>query len=887
MHLACQFSLRWHQQFARALQLPAHRHCFPHLRSVRCYRQKTGTRKPLSTTNPRNNDLVVREYEQAGGTGRNTLAWGPKREIEAQAKYLRGQIKELERELAGMRQGPFGSNTEFMKSIPVEERERLLKALEEEGLLHEDDDSLDLDEVDTLLDEADSEGEVGDSVHTPSITLRIPQRQKAYVKRFNEAVKKTVESDQALDDRVALWKWYLRCQQHVMGFSSIVPEDVWQILWTSQTQIFYRPEHVVMLAKDMLAAKVKLTGLQWVTYIRALREVGDVATAVTTWEELRSTIGPDPELASEYYILGIDLFSDLGRPHTAQDLATECLENSTAISPRIYIPLILAWAKSRDSKAAENAWVCYLKLRHALGNRMTADIYADLSSKLLASGRRDMALAIFKDLMLALGPSKYDSMSLFNQLSRPGECAQAKDLSAEKIDQAALQALLAFPKALNNKYFFGAWIKQLIGSGNVDGAADVVELMYERGVPLDAKHLNGVVGAWLREGSKASQKKAEHLAWAMVHRRVQVVQQRRKDIDSSIDIHQPSQDLLRHQRNVPHFLRRAAPPANIETFSILILHYTRRSDTVTAEYLTQLMVGPAQISPNSYIMNHWLYAALRDKDIDTVWNKYSSLKESIQPDLETFAALWDTAKVQYDPARSARGMTFPAARKLFEEMRQWLAGLTEKDRARAREEFSSELYSQIIRCFCLQADLAGTLCALHPLRDLFGEYPSENTKQTIVYQVARMLPRAGPRRRFRTRFRMEEERRALLQVAEILESIQDTRRVQMAARNGMTVEESQHMSEEMENQLRFEVLNEFLLEIIDRLATTEKETALDSVKAAAASMSVNLEDIDLTVLQSRSGHVAEVEHQDQPVKEAEAGHGQDRPSGGESAENAR
>ena len=143
-----------------------------------------------------------------------------------------------------------------------------------------------------------------------------------------------------------------------------------------------------------------------------------------------------------------------------------------------------------------------------------------------------MALAVFRDLITSVGPDKHDSSSTFARLIQLTADANTERMSAAHIDETALKALSALPKQFNNKYFYGAWIKQLIGAGEVDGAADVAELMHERGIRLDAKHLNGIVGAWFRNGTKSAQLKAEDFAWAMVHARIALV--RKQDYQSQV-----------------------------------------------------------------------------------------------------------------------------------------------------------------------------------------------------------------------------------------------------------------------------------------------------------------------------------------------------------------
>jgi hypothetical protein len=369
--------------------------------------------------------------------------------------------------------------------------------------------------------------------------------------------------------------------------------------------------------------------------------------------------------------------------------------------------------------------------------------------------------------------------------------------------------------------------------------------MYERGVKPDARHLNGIIGAWLRDGSPSSRKKAQEMAWAMVHARIGFVQ-RRAEI-STLSSYSGS-TIKEHKRPVPAFLHRRIPPATIETFSILLLHYTRKSDDKAAERLISLMTGPAQIAPNSFIMNHSLYAALRKADLQGVWNIYNTLTKTVHPDLETFACLWDTAKVQYDKLKAAHAKNFPSARMLYAEMSQWLSHLSARDLQKTQKAFSRDLYHQIIRSFCVSADLNGTFCALHGLQAAFGEYPDSDTARMIVIQITHLLPRetqpdASTRKSLRRRG--AQSRTAISKVAGILQTVADEKNAALV-KEGINPDD---MDESIAKQSQLEVLSDFIFIILKKLKSAHKYAETD-VRNIAKAMNVKIDKIDLKNIES-------------------------------------
>ena len=117
-----------------------------------------------------------------------------------QTAFLQSKIRELEKELGEMKQDSFEPDSELMKSLPSDAREELLKELEAEGLQQEDD-WFDEEELDAMMAQGDSVDTepVAGGLLAPSVTLRIPHKQKIYVKRFNDTIQKLSEKPDAAD----------------------------------------------------------------------------------------------------------------------------------------------------------------------------------------------------------------------------------------------------------------------------------------------------------------------------------------------------------------------------------------------------------------------------------------------------------------------------------------------------------------------------------------------------------------------------------------------------------------------------------------------------------------------------------------------------------------
>lgn len=685
MQSLCHFSRRWHQQFCRSPNFsPHHHHC---LQQWRPYRSKTTAlhHPPPPPSSQHREPVSFREYEQIEGRPETRRLEQDPSEIEAAA--VRKQIKALERELAILKQGPFSRNSEFMQRLPEDEREELIQAMQAEGLGRPLDLDLDLPD-DFMMEEKD----ISEERTVPlAVTLRIPAKHRAYVKRFNAALRQAQKKG---EERKGLWVWYLRCQQKVPGFSTFISEDVWEFMWRMQVEMYPGTKHLVMLARDMETAGVQLSDEQVGEYLTALHNTGDTATALEIWEKR----GGPPQV-------GAKLYAAVGRPTKAQEIAADTED------PDVILPVIKAWAESQTANAPTKLWMFYQQLRPSV------DLLGQITSILLKADRPDMALAVFRDM-----------------LARRDAKPAIQD--EETINRIGLKTLLALPHQSRNKFFFGAWIKWLLGAGKVDDALLVVELMQEKGIKPDARHLNGIIAAWYRTRSVKGHERAEQLAWSMIYARIDQVKRRGRTLTPT-----ENDTITDAKLRIPTFLQRNIPPATIETFCILLKQYTRRTNIDRAFTLTDLMSGPCQIKPNSYILNAWLYLSLRRSDPAGMWARYTAVRSEITPDLETFSCLWDGMRRHLSYTKPTAGPkskpTYPTPRDLYAEMTKYLNTLGPTKLAAAKSDFSRDLYEQIIRCFCLKGDLPGTFAVLSHMHQYFNILPHEDITSMIVMAAVR------------------------------------------------------------------------------------------------------------------------------------------------------
>lgn len=806
-------------------------------------------------------DDKVRLYEQDTPGSKTRRKVNPEAEESVEREEVEEKLTRVQQELRILEEGPFGPNSEFMKSLPEKDRAIALEALRKhavqrgqqdtdgglEQVFDEELDDILREEFEGFAEEEENwqahreDGEGERPVVTRSYEVMLPDEEShSYVDRFNERLDQFAHNKSNESLKQELWKWYRRCKQVVPGFLESMPEEARCLVWDSQVsgQISKdaRASHLQALAEDAAITGKNLTTPQTISYITSLHEGGKTNQALDQWEAYQNELSQRKEDLEAYWKLGVRLFAAENNPQRAQDIALAFLANDQTRQPRILKPIIMAWGRQTEKEAGIKAWALYLQLKIFLGPDMTMEDYDHISIGLLKAGQFDLAIAVFKDMMVTGKDPTDDSTALYKAAIGFAGNLHASSITEQQVNRVSLSTLTLIPRRFQNRFFYASWMKKLIGMGEVDSAASVIELMYERGVKPDSKHLNGLMAAWLREGSPSARTKAESLAWAMIQQRIDLVWDREKTPGQAPRL---SLDQLTDPRiRVPKWMQRTVPPGNIETFSILLLHYTRRGDDDMTDYLIKRLKD-ARIKPNSYFMNHLLYADLRRQDLRTLWHKFRTMSATIQPDLETYACLWDCGKLQYDRGRTAFEADFPTARQLFADMVTWYTNLSPRVKSAAQHEFSKDLYDQIIRCFCFSRDLPGTLVAMHTLRTIFNVYPDDTTARLIVLQVSRLasIPANTPKRRLRRLSSTPRSRENINQVQRLVDILSQRKAAELEEK-GLSVSS---MDPHERNECQMEIMADLLRIVMGRMG--EQSEVEGQILSVADEMGAS--DVDL------------------------------------------
>ena len=746
-------------------------------------------------------------------------------ELQAQMAQMEGSLRKidpdgkLERELEKI-----ASNDELSSKLPPDALKLLKEMVAIRKSMREDED---FDLLGSIPTEANS---------PKGLDVDFPPRHRAHLQSFNKALRQVASDATDAQRNAVLWTKYVRCKQTIPEFLDGISATAWKVLWESQysgnPSVKTRTSHLWELLDDMIKVHQELSPMQKLVRMESLFSRGERDATIRFWQSEWNSLDMNDPLRTDFRDLGIRLYVELDRLQDAYDLALGSIQTNGKPKAGDIAILTASWAQRGDEGSLKIAWSLYLKARQRIGYRMSLEDYDQLFMSFLAAKQSHLAVAVFKDMALSKKMPEWDSLELArkNQGFYKGlqdRCIQMKDLT-----QVSLRLLSFMPRQLENKFFYASWIKRLIGMGEVDSTIPVLLLMYERGIRPDALHLNGILGAWSRGEDKRDHDLVLQVGWAMVKERLKLVASRnaRAFRDKPVT---DLPDLPDSEMKVPTHVSRNLPPATIETFSILLLYYEKRS-MKTSMQIVQRILQDAEMRPNSFFMNHLLHAELRQGDVGAAWLKFESMRESVRPDLTTFSVLWDCAN-KFEAGRHTPNKSgFPSPRTLFAIFTDWLSALGEKARDRVNQDIAHDHYNQIIGSFCHRRDIEGTMVALYALKFTFGIYPDADTIRRISMQLARMGENASipKRRRMRSHFSSEKDR--VKNMGKVTHIFQTVKQGRSDALQSLGIEEANMTAEQKGEELTFqlsEVLRIFMRHLagVDVGESSPQEESLDQV----------------------------------------------------------
>ncbi|KAL2113625.1 hypothetical protein VUR80DRAFT_3079 [Thermomyces stellatus] len=542
------------------------------------------------------------------------------------------------------------------------------------------------------------------------------ESQRRLVRRLNSALQRAYKSSQRggsvyKKDLLPLWRAYMAARQTLALSWDSVPRPTWDLLWKlfSHEDPVNNPNrlsHVASLAKDMSSANVSLLPSQQVLTIESLFVENWESDAIKNWKRCLPTLGAEKSSAfREFWELGVRMFCAIGDLDYANRAVEKLL--SSGSDPRILMPVIRAYCEKKTEESDTQSWEVYRRLRGLLGSKMTLEDFDKVISYFLASNQVESALRAFVDMMTS----------------------GTKELKKSS----------RLPPTIGNKFFFGKWLKRLIGAGELDGAHSVITFMLEKQVQPAPIQVNGLIGAWQRSGGSEDLEKADALAWKMIESRLDFVRARRGEaVERDGDAKEPK------AREAPY------PRATLETFSLMAENYRLRQ---LHEPLMRLWeaFNKAEMAHDAFIMNQLLESYLQYGQVAKGAELYKSLVSQghLNPNPHTFMVLFKMLAINRSHVSPDQLLDeTDNARATFAEMMKFAD-------VWGGSEIDGQLARKILHTFRRLKDNHGLLVALAALRSKFGYLPPE---MVVLEMAVGTTNLAWDTPRARQRLRTEKKR---------------------------------------------------------------------------------------------------------------------------------
>lgn len=712
----------------------------------------------------RDEDVSVRYFDQlADGRVQPSTMTGLTATEEQQLEELESKLRETQQLMKNLHGH---SGTARRRSVRLHRKYDIIKELEQEEAERE--------AAEDVHVHKDATDEYAEAVRIDDTGLTATARR--HVKNLNNILRPAARRLQphrngsgGVDTKLitALWSRYGAARTGLAEAWGNIPPAVWSCLWTvlawpdgeKGVRNLRRMSHIYYLAKDMLVAGVGLTDAQQLLAMEAMFIEGWPAAALENWRRGAATLGARPATAVDYWELGVRMCARQGDLERAERAANRLFSDDLAKTlddaarhegqgkdgqghktrgdPRVLFQLIRS-AAAHDAK--DKAWAAYRRLRDLLRQEdassadMTIEDYDEVVSCFLTANHTEYAFDVFVDMMFS------GALDLHQQQLR--QPRQAGSGSAPQL-----------PSAVANHFFFGKWLKRLIGAGDLDGAYRVLQFMQARGIMTASVQVNGLLGAWLRSGTAANQARADVLAWRMVASRQLFVDLRRRERQMEWPLQLRVGRLTAGEVAAAGDAAKTSvasagagagtgtgtgddltfvPKATLETFLLMADNYKNRGQLAQLEKLWAAFRACEMPSADAFMMNQLLESYAHEGRADKARALYRDLvhgPQRVVPNAHTFLVLFRSLAVHRtvfwtmtDDQRRAAGAD---CRQLVADMVQQADAAFAPERADGQVDDRELAYYQalgrmVLHSFRKTGDYVGLCVMLQALRPLLG-----------------------------------------------------------------------------------------------------------------------------------------------------------------------
>ncbi|KAF2132761.1 hypothetical protein P153DRAFT_282942 [Dothidotthia symphoricarpi CBS 119687] len=410
-------------------------------------------------------------------------------------------------------------------------------------------------------------------------------------------------------------------------------------------------------------------------------------------------------------------------------------------NPSVMMVVFRAHTSSGLAKHHDTAKEIYVEMKERMGDAVSVEDFDAWLVGFLEARHLWHAKQVFKDMVkdghLPLAESTegiHEVLKRLHLLYRLGT-----DIS--KMTSIALDALSVLPQAYHG-YLFGDWMKSAVVQKAPEAAAQILDIMFQRGYEPETFHFNMLLKALIRTKERPNILKAENIGWGMIDK-ARKAHVRKHDSETTAEI---INKRARRTTRLNAGGARNVPVANATTVALIMHHHAKNLQWEHVDYLARQLQETA-IQPNAAIMNVLMDNKTRQGKNREAWVIYRTLTEpqgsveGVYPNGATFRCLWKTLRLALSSHETRKEPDIPTPRELLKEMaRWWTLCRSRYDASRFRQGLAGAdngaITSLILHCFSYTQDLPGSLVALHVLRSRFDIFPTDKSVDILQQQMA-------------------------------------------------------------------------------------------------------------------------------------------------------
>lgn len=549
--------------------------------------------------------------------------------------------------------------------------------------------------------------------------------------------------------RRPLWRAYQFAKYADGRLLSYLEREEWDILWSIQGVKTFgnekRAPHLEELYSDMVSVKVGPSKSQRIDFVECLFLNGKDDQALQEWEadDLHVEGSGAQDCKPEHWEVGIRIHAFAGNADRARKIMDRLFQAFPDWDPRIMLPVLRAYASSDEARHHAIAYGIYGTMKDLLGQKMTIRHYDACFVGFLEAKNETFAVLVFRDMIESGHLATTGSADNIERVLKRLHMLYRLGTQISTMTSIALDAIKILPASYHG-HLFGDWMKQAVVEREPTAAANVLEMMFERGYTPETFHFNMLLKAFLRTKESPNILKAENIGW-------QMIDQARKAHEMQLRLGSNAAQISKKDRasqGEKSEVKRKVPVADVTTFALIMHHHAKGLQWEHVDYLSR-QLKESSINPNATIMNVLIDNKTRQGAYAEAWSIYKqftnpsegSPSTGVFPNGASLRHVWKMLRLALGDHATRHDPNLPSPRELLKETVEWWTLCRSRyDAQRFRMGLAASSHGAItalmLHCFSYTQDLAGALIALHVLRHKFDIFPTLKDATILKRQMA-------------------------------------------------------------------------------------------------------------------------------------------------------